>query len=245
MNDIQLFNGDCLEVLPQLINDGVMVDMVLTDPPYGTTRNRWDSTIPLEPLWENLKRITYDTTPILLFSQIPFTITLAQSNIKDLRYEWIWEKEQGTGHLNSKRMPLKIHENILVFYRKLPLYNPQMRGDEKRMVRRNGETAKTTNYGQHIEIPLSEYTGRYPIDIIKFKKDKTKIHPTQKPVALLEYLIKTYTNKGDTVLDFTMGGGSTGVACCNTGRSFIGIELDEDYYRISEERINDNQKRLI
>ena len=238
MNDILLFNGDCLEVMPQLINDGVMVDMVLTDLPYGTTRNKWDSVIPLEPLWENLKRITYDNTPILLFSQIPFTITLAYSNIKDLRYEWIWEKEQGTGHLNSKRMPLKIHENILVFYRKLPTYNPQMRGNEKRIIRRNGETAKTTNYGQHIEIPLSEYKGRYPVDIIKFNKDKTKIHPTQKPVALLEYLIRTYTHKGDTVLDFTMGGGSTGVACKNTGRNFIGIELDEDYFEVATERIN-------
>jgi site-specific DNA-methyltransferase (adenine-specific) len=142
-------------------------------------------------------------------------------------------------------MPLKIHENILVFYKHLPTYNPQMRGNEERIVKRNGLKAKTTNYGNHIEIPLSKYNGRYPIDIIKFKKDKLKVHPTQKPVSLLSYLIKTYTKEGDLVLDFTMGSGSTGVACQNTGRKFIGIELDEDYFKIAKERMNNCQTRLI
>ena len=197
-------------------------------------------------MWSCFKSLSKDRTPTVLFSSLPFTITLANSNMTDLRYEWIWEKEQGTGYLNSRRMPLKIHENILVFYKHLPVYNPQMRNGKcggERIIKRNGKTAKTTNYGKHVEISESKYTGRYPIDILEFKRDKNKLHPTQKPVELLEYLIKTYTNEGDIVLDCCMGSGSTGVACQNTGRDFIGIELNEEYFEIAEERLKENDKQ--
>ena len=156
-----------------------------------------------------------------------------------LKYEWVWVKEQGTGHLNAKRMPLKSHENILVFYEKMPIYNPQMVGDEIRKVKRNTGEYRSVNYNRHIEIKESEYKGRYPKSIIKFNRDKIKFHPTQKPVALLEYLIKTYTNEGGLVLDFTMGSGSTGVACLNVNRKFIGIELEKEYFDIATNRLKD------
>ena len=243
--DCRLIHGECLTEMKKLIDEGVQVELVLTDIPYGTTRNKWDTIIPLEEMWECINQLSDDSTPCCLFSQFPFTVNLGMSNIENLRYEWVWEKEQGTGHLNANRMPLKKHENILVFYKKLPTYNPQMSGDEKRVIKRNGKIAKTSNYGEHIEIPKSEYVGRYPTDIIQFNKDKIKLHPTQKPVALLEYMIKTYTNENDTVLDFTMGSGSTGVACVNTNRKFIGIELEKEYYDMAVERVNNYQTNLI
>ena len=238
-----LIHGDCLEEMMKLANDGVKVDMILTDPPYGTTRNKWDTIIPLDKMWECINKLTYERTPVLLFSQLPFTVTLCNSNMDDLRYEWIWMKEQGTGHLNANKMPLKSHENILVFYKKLPVYNPQMRGDEVRVVKRLTNST-SSNYGEYDYIPLSTYTGRYPIDIIQFDKDRSRIHPTQKPVSLLEYLIETYTNHKDLVLDFTMGSGSVGVACQNTNRNFIGIELEEKYYNIAKKRCSEYQSKL-
>ena len=231
--------------MEELADENIKVDMVLTDLPYGTTQNKWDTIIPFEAMWEGVHSITNPNTPLVFFSQMPFTIKLADSNIKEFRYEWIWEKEQGTGYLNSKRMPLKIHENILVFYQKLPYYNPQMRDNEKRTIHRNDKTVKTTNYGKHIEIQESQYIGRYPVDIIKFNRNKNNTHPTQKPVELLEYLIRTYTKPNDTVLDFTMSSGSTGVACQNTNRKFIGIELNKEYYDIAVERLNNKQTKLI
>lgn len=170
-----------------------------------------------------------------MFSQQPFTSILVTSNLKHYRYEWIWEKEQGTGFLNAKKMPLKNHENILVFYKKLPTYNPQMRLGFKPYKTKKGHHG--SNYGQD-KGALTESNGeRYPLTIVEFSRDKDKLHPTQKPVELLEYLIKTYTNEGEVVLDNTMGSGSTGVACVNTNRSFIGIELDENYFNIAKERI--------
>ena len=235
--DYKLYKGDCLEAMDSLIEKGVKVDMVLTDPPYGTTRNKWDSIISLNEMWEKLSKLIKPNGAICLFAQTPFDKVLGSSNLKELRYEWIWEKPQGTGHLNSKKMPLKSHENILVFYKKLPTYNPQMEGDEIRKVRRSGKKSTTSNYGEFINIKESIYKGRYPKTVLKFNKDKTYFHPTQKPVPLLEYLIKTYTNKGDLVLDFTMGSGSTGVACLNTDRDFIGIELDEKYFNIAKDRL--------
>ena len=212
------------------------VDMILSDLPYGTTKNKWDSIISLDKLWEHYNRIIKDNGAIVLFAQTPFDKVLGVSNLKMLKYEWIWEKEQGTGFLNAKKMPLKNHENILIFYKKPPIYNPQMRKGKPYTLERN---TFTVNYGKQVDMVRTENTGeRYPLTILKFKRDKEKLHPTQKPVALLEYLIKTYTNEGEIVLDNCMGSGSTGVACLNANRKFIGIELDENYYNIACNRIN-------
>ena len=235
-DNYEIYKGDCLEAMKSIPDKSI--DMILCDLPYGTTRNKWDTVIDLDLLWSQYERIIKDNGAIVLFAQVPFNIVLGYSNLKLLKYEWIWEKEQGTGHLNAKKMPLKSHENIMVFYKKPPTYNPQMVGTEVRTVKRSGNKSKTTNYGDFIEIKESTYIGRYPKDIIKFNKDKG-YHPTQKPVALLEYLIKTYTNEGEIVLDNCMGSGSTGVACRNTGRKFIGIELDDKYFEISKSRLNE------
>lgn len=180
-------------------------------------------------------RIVKDNTPIVLFSQMPFTATLVKSNFPLFKYEWIWQKQQGTGYLNAKKMPLKAHENILVFYKKLPLYNPQMRTGFKPYTCKRGKGSD--NYHEHISVVTVSNGERYPIDILEFAYDKQKLHPTQKPVALLEYLIKTYTNEGATVLDNCMGSGSTCVACINTNRNYIGFELNENYFNIAKERI--------
>lgn len=229
---IDLKCGDCLELMKDIPDKSI--DMILCDLPYGTTKNKWDSVIPLEELWTQYNRIIKDDGAIALFSQMPFTASLVNSNIKMFRYEWIWEKDNGTGFLNANKMPLKIHENIEIFYKKTPVYNPQMRTGFKPYKTFSGR--KTTNYGDFDRVETKSSGERYPIDIIKFKKD-SGLHPTQKPVALLEYLIKTYTNEGSTVLDNCMGSGSTGVACINTDRNFIGIELDEKYFNIAKERI--------
>lgn len=173
---------------------------------------------------------------IILFAQTPFDKVLGASNLDMLRYEWIWQKDSGTGFLNAKKMPLKLHENILVFYKSLPTYNPQMRTGFKPYSQMNGKGS--SNYGEQVRV-LTENNGeRYPVDVVQFTRDKHKLHPTQKPVALLEYIIRTYTNQGETVLDNCMGSGSTGVACVNTGRNFIGIELDHGYFQTAQERIN-------
>ena len=232
---IDIKQGDCLELMREIPDKST--DMVLCDLPYGTTRNKWDSVIPLNKLWEQYERIIKDNGAIVLFSQMPFSAELVHSNLKLFKYEWIWQKDNGTGFLNAKKMPLKIHENILVFYKKLPLYNPQMRTGFKPYKCKQGR--HSTNYGAYEQGHITESNGeRYPIDIIKFKKD-SGLHPTQKPVELLEYLIKTYTNENETVLDNCMGSGSTGVACVNTNRNFIGYELNEKYFEIAGKRINE------
>ena len=232
---IKLFQGDCLEVMKQIPDKSI--DMILCDLPYNTTKNKWDICLNLQELWFEYERIIKDNGAIVLFSQMPFTAVLVNSNLKLFKYEWIWKKDNGTGFLNAKKMPLKIHENIEVFYKKLPTYNPQMRTGFKPYICKQGR--HSSNYGKyekgHITISNGE---RYPIDIIECKKENG-LHPTQKPVELLEYLIKTYTNEGETVLDNCMGSGSTGVACVNTNRKFIGIELDKEYFKIAEKRIND------
>ena len=236
---IDLRQGDCLELMKDIPDKSI--DMILCDLPYGTTRNKWDSVIPLDKLWEQYERIIKENGAIILFSQMPFTAELTHSNLKLFKYEWIWEKDNGTGFLNAKKMPLKIHENILVFYKKLPTYNPQMRTGFKPYKCKQGR--HSTNYGLYEQGHITESNGeRYPIDIIEFKKD-SGLHPTQKPVALLEYLIKTYTNENDLVLDNCMGSGATGVACVNTNRNFIGIELSEEYYNIAKERINNTVRK--
>lgn len=232
---MRLINGDCLEVMKEIPDKSI--DMILADPPYGTTsRNKWDVVIPFEPMWEQINRVIKDDGAILIFSQLPFSCDLIQSNRKYFRYEWVYEKPNASGFLNANRMPLKCHENILVFYKKLPTYNPQ-KAEGKPYLRKTGSRT-SKNYGvfdgsYHIENKTGD---RYPRDIIKFNKE-TGLHPTQKPVQLLEYLVKTYTNENETVLDSCMGSGSTGVACKNLNRNFIGIELDEKYFNIARNRI--------
>lgn len=234
---IDIKQGDCLELMKDIPDESI--DMILCDLPYGTTKNKWDSVIPLNKLWKSYERIIKDNGAIVLFSQMPFSAELVHSNLKLFKYEWIWRKDNGTGFLNAKKMPLKIHENILVFYKKLPLYNPQMRTGFKPYKCKQGR--HSTNYGAYEQGHITESNGeRYPIDIIKFKKD-SGLHPTQKPVELLEYLIKTYTNENETVLDNCMGSGSTGVACVNTNRNFIGYELDEHYFQIAKERLEQHE----
>lgn len=235
---IDIKQGDCLELMKEIPDESI--DMILCDLPYGTTKNKWDSVIPLNKLWKSYERIIKDNGAIVLFSQMPFSAELVHSNLKLFKYEWIWRKDNGTGFLNAKKMPLKIHENILVFYKKLPLYNPQMRTGFKPYKCKQGR--HSTNYGAYEQGHITESNGeRYPIDIIKFKKD-SGLHPTQKPVELLEYLIKTYTNENETVLDNCMGSGSTGVACINTNRDFIGYELNEEYFNIAQNRLREAWK---
>lgn len=218
------------------------VDMILCDLPYGTTKNKWDSIIPFDDLWRQYKRIIKDNAAIVLFGSGMFTSDLMQSAKDIWRYNLIWQKTTVTGFLNAKKMPLRKHEDICVFYKKLPVYNPQMTHGHPRKVstaehKRNSK--QTTNYGEH-GLHSYDSTDRYPTSVLTFATDKQKcaLHPTQKPVELLEYLIETYTNPGDIVLDNCMGSGSTGVACVNTDRQFIGIELDRDYFVKAEDRIS-------
>jgi DNA modification methylase len=228
-----LLQGDCLELMSSI--DDKSIDLILCDLPYGTTCNKWDTVIPFDKLWAQYNRIIKDNGAIVLFSQMPFGANLIMSNPKMFRYEWIWEKERGTGFLNAKKMPLKVHENILVFYKHLPTYNPQMRTGFKPYTTTN-RTNCSSNYGDFQEVVIKSDGDRYPIDIVEVNREMG-LHPTQKPVALLEYLIKTYTNEGDLVLDNCMGSGSTGVACVNINRDFIGIELDENYFNVAKKRI--------
>ena len=233
---IKLFNGDCLKVMPEI--ESGSVDMILCDPPYGTTNCKWDSIIPLEPMWEQLKRIIKPKGAIVMTASQPFTTTLIHSNMKMFKYCWYWDKHQGTGFLNAKKQPLRSIEDVVVFYKKQCTYNPEMRPGESYSSKYSDKNLGSDCYGHAKEVSVTkDYNGRYPITSIKFKRDKNKIHPTQKPVALMEYLIKTYTNEGESVLDFTMGSGTTGVACQNLKRNFIGIEMDETYFKIAQERI--------
>lgn len=213
------------------------IDMILCDLPYGTTsRNKWDIVIPMETLWNHYNRIIKNDGAIVLFSQLPFSCDLIQAYRKYFRYEWIWEKPNATGFLNANKMPLRAHENILVFYKKLPTYNPQ-KTQGKPYKRKSGNTT-SSNYGIfNGDYHAENIDGmRYPRDVITYAKEQG-LHPTQKPVPLLEYLIRTYTNENETVLDNCMGSGSTGVACVNTNRKFIGMELEEKYFQIAKDRI--------
>lgn len=232
---VNLYCGDCLEVLPTLSDNSV--DMVLVDLPYGTTACKWDSIIPLDKLWEQYNRICKKDGVMVFTAAQPFTTILAASNLDNFRYEWIWEKPQGTNPMNAKVMPLKSHENILVFYRKKPVYNPQMWYSTPY----SGFSSDTSKIGEVYGEAQSKHRdnpdgSRYPKTVLKYKQEKG-LHPTQKPVDLMEYFIKTYTNTGDVVLDNTMGSGSTGVAAVRCGREFIGIEMDSKYYEIAKERI--------
>lgn len=232
---IKLMHGDCLELMKEIPNQSV--DMILCDLPYGTTQNKWDSVLPLDKLWAEYRRVCKGA--IVLTAQAPFDKVLGVSNLPMLKYEWIWRKEAGTGFLNAKKAPLKNHENVLVFYDKPPTYNPQMLTGFKPYRQKKG--GGTSNYGaDSVDVVVTESNGeRYPLTVLDFPRDKGKFHPTQKPVALMEYLVLTYTDEGDTVLDNTMGSGTTGVACMNTGRKFIGMEQDAKYFEIAQKRIHD------
>ena len=232
---VNLMHGDCIELMKQI--PAKSVDMILCDLPYGTTANKWDYVINCNKIFEIYKQIIKNGGVIALFSQLPFSTDLINANRKWFRYEWIWEKTIATGFFNAKKMPLKTHENILIFYNSIPTYNPQFSKGKPYICNRMPTESK--NYdcnAAHATTTVSD-GARYPKDILKFKCERG-LHPTQKPVALLEYLIKTYTNEGETVLDNCMGSGSTGVACVNTNRNFIGMELDDGYFRIAQERIN-------
>jgi site-specific DNA-methyltransferase (adenine-specific) len=238
---MRLINGDCLKEMDKLINEGVKVDAIITDPPYGTTSCKWDSIIPFDEMWERLKLLRKDRTPVVLFGSEPFSSNLRMSNIKEYKYDWIWQKEQGANFMLVKYQPYKIHEIVSVFYQHN--YYPQMT-EGKPYTSGKGYSGDITNNVKKIQ--TKNKGTRYPKSIIKFNTQKRKsIHPTQKPVKLLEYLIKTYTNEGDIVLDFTMGSGTTGVACKNLNRDFIGIELDEKYFNIAKKRIETTSDKLF
>ena len=240
---IQLINGDCLEEMKN-IPDG-SVDMVLTDPPYGTTACKWDTVIDLELMWEQLRRVIKPNGAIVMTASQPFTSALVMSNVKMFKYEWIWDKAKGSNPLLSKKQPMKSHENILVFSKQQTKYFPQMTEGKPYTIPKTGgnRTNKITGSTKDSDnfIQSTDPTKRFPLTIQKYSIHcGSKLHPTQKPVALMEYLIKTYTNEGETVLDFTMGSGTTGVACKNLNRNFIGIELDETYFNIAKERIDNS-----
>lgn len=230
----KIYKEDCLIGMQKIPDKSI--DMILCDLPYGTTRNRWDIVLPLDKLWEQYERIIKDKGAIVLTAQTPFDKTLGSSNLKLLRYKWIWEKAFGTGHLNANQMPLKSHENILVFYKELPIYNPQFTyGKPYRQM--NGRK-NSKNYGkQRTEVETVNNGYRYPKSVLFFESEKNNFHPTQKPVALFEYFIKTYTNEGDTVLDNCIGSGTTAIACLNTKRNFIGFESNQEYFEKAMERI--------
>ena len=233
---MKLLLGDCLDLLPTIADDSI--NLLLVDLPYGTTACKWDSIIPLDKLWEQYNRVCKEDAAMVFTAAQPFTTVLAASNIKNLKYEWIWEKPQGTNPMNAKVMPLKSHENILVFYRKKSTYNPQMWYSTPY----SGFKSDTAKIGEVYGKAQSKHRdnpdgSRYPKTVLKFKQEKG-LHPTQKPVALMEYLIETYSNPGDTVLDNTMGSGTTGVACVRTDRNFVGMESDAEYYNLAQERIN-------
>ena len=247
---IDLHHGDCLEVMPTL-EDG-SVDMVLADPPYGTTACKWDSVIPLEPMWENLKRLAKKNAAIVMTASQPFTPKLIASNMKMFKYCWVWEKDKGTCFMNAPYQPMKCHEDIVVFSQLASTYSsrgsmnyfPQKTQGKpyKAQRKKSGSYVFHTKPESKGHVPTDNKGERYPRSVLRFNPDRG-LHPTQKPVALMEYLIKTYTNEGDTVLDFTMGSGTTGVACKNLGRNFIGIEKDAEYYEIAKKRIDDAERK--
>ena len=239
MADIKLYNGDCLEVMDKLIYEGVKVDAIITDPPYGTTACKWDSVIPFDKMWQRCNKLRKEKTSVVLFGSEPFSSSLRMSNIKEFKYDWIWEKQKASNFMSMKFQPAKYHEIISVFYSHnyFPIMWETDNKDTRKTVK-NPITNKDCHLGKITRIRKEDNGLRYPKSIIKINKSiNGNVHPTQKPVSLMEYLVRTYTNEGDTVLDFTMGSGTTGVACKELGRNFIGIELDENYFKISKQRI--------
>lgn len=256
MNKINLIQGDCLEKMKQI--DDKSIDMILCDLPYGTTACKWDEIIPFDKLWEQYNRIIKDNGVIVLFSSEPFTSKLISSNINNFKYKWIWEKQKASNFMLAKKQPLKNYEEVCVFYNSQCTYNPQLQELTEEGKKRNNRTQNgnknnltDTVYGDMTDIKVMNYKGKtqgYPKMIVKFNTvvnnqfKKCLVHPTQKPIDLLEYLINTYTNEGQTVLDNTMGSCSTGIACINTRRNFIGIELDNTYFETCKNRVNEHIK---
>ncbi|AYY28388.1 DNA-methyltransferase [Bacillus cereus group sp. Bce033] len=242
----QVFNMDCLEGMKMIPDKSV--DMILCDLPYGTTACKWDSIIPFDLLWQQYERIIKDNGAILLTASQPFTTKLIASNMKLFRYEWIWKKgNHVTGFPNANRMPLKNHENVLVFYKKLPKYYPQDlilldKPIRKKEIRNMKVFGKRNNESLN-NVYVKKYTN-YPKSVIDFPRDSKTFHPTQKPVALFEYLIKTYTKEGETVLDNCMGSFTTAIACINTKRNYIGFEMDEEYWNLGNKRVNKHIESL-
>ena len=234
----KLYNGDCLEVMDKLIEEGIKVDCIFCDPPYGTTACKWDTIIPFDDMWERLNKLIKPNGAIALFGNEPFSSALRMSNIKNYKYDWIWKKEKGLGFLNAKKMPLRDTENISIFYNNPCLYKPQMREGKPYKATNKPNLQKGTN-NSYKSVQTVNNGSRYPLTTLEFNRVNKTVHPTQKPTDLLEYLIKTYTNENELVLDFTMGSGSTGVACANTNRKFIGIELDNNYFDIASKRIEE------
>jgi DNA modification methylase len=248
----KLYKGDCLEVMKNIADKSI--DAIITDPPYGTTACKWDSVIPFNLMWKQLNRIIKPNGAIVLFGSEPFSSALRMSNIKNYKYDWIWQKSNPANIALANRMPLKYHEVISVFYKKQPIYNKQMiPRDElgkKRLKNKNNpirfkgsDIQGTSKSSKNYDINRYDENFKNPSTVLKFKVERGKKHQTQKPIALMEYLIKTYTNELETVLDFTMGSGTTGVACYNTNCNFIGIEQDEKYFKIAEERIKEHQQQ--
>ena len=243
MEGFNLMQGDCLELMKTIPDSSV--DMILCDLPYGTTACKWDSIIPFAPMWSEYKRVCKPGAAIVLTASQPFSTALISSNIKAFAYSWIWDKGVGANFVQAKRMPLKTTEDVLVFCinGKTPVYNPQMTPKDKpsRISSHAVNSGSIPICGQSRDnFEGKEYTESYPSQILSFSnraKGQRGLHPTQKPVALMEYMIKTYTDEGDVVLDCVMGSGTTGVACANTGRNFIGIEMDEKYFQIAKDRI--------
>ena len=236
----QLYLGNCIEVMDKLIEDGIKVDMILTDPPYGTTACKWDSIIPFNEMWEKVNKLIKPNGAIVLFGNEPFTSRLICSNLKGFKYRWDWNKKIPSGMSYAKFRPMQQTEDISVFTKngEKTIYNPQMIKRDKPIKSGGTKHSETAPIKYKDKDFKKTYKYKNPTTLIEFDKiRKGSVHPTQKPVALLEYLIKTYTNEGDLILDFTMGSGSTGVAALNTNRRFIGIELDENYFNIAKERI--------
>ena len=238
----KIYQGDCLELIKQ-IPDG-SVDFLFTDPPYNTTKAKFERVIDWNVLWPEYERVIKPNGAIAIFAQSPFDKTLAVSNLKLFRYEWIWEKSHATGYLNAKKMPMKCHEQILIFYKKMPTYNPQkttghVRKQSKAIHKHKTKNNQTELYGEHSEFVDYDSTERYPRDVLKFPSDKQKIavHPTQKPVELLKYFINTYSNENDLILDTFSGSGSTAIAAIQTNRKYLCFELDQEYVDISNNRI--------
>lgn len=234
--NIELHKGDCLEIMKDL----PPVDMVLTDPPYGTTACKWDSIIPLKEMWEMINLVAKPASPVVMTASQPFTTKLISSNMDMFKYCWVWEKQQGTNPMLAKKQVMKVHEDIVVFYNKQPTYNPQMTKSTpyKSFSSKNATTGEIMGKSKSVHRDNPEGT-RYPRSVQRFNTERVKGgHPTQKPVSLMEYLIKTYTNEGDTVLDFCMGSGTTGIACKNLNRDFVGIEMDDGYFEMAKERID-------
>lgn len=243
---IEIYHGDCRDIIPQLKQRGIKVSAVIADPPYGTTQCSWDSIIPLDEMWEVIDMVTEENTPIILFGAEPFSSAVRMSNITNYKYDWVWDKIKGTGFLNAKKQPMRNHENIMVFYKKQCIYNPQKTKGHKLKVSFRGKHNQTEVYGSMNNDNHYDSTERYPRSIQEFSSDtqNSSLHPTQKPVSLLEYLALTYTDPSGVILDFCMGSGSMGVACYNTGRGFIGIEKGINEFNVAADRIKEHTGKL-